>query len=530
MSSDPRLHGLSAQAQHWLGLASEAIERRDPGAADAALTQARLLVATHPEYLRLLGLVRYLQRRHDEALAAFRLAFASRPTDPSILVNLATVLRDAGQVDDAVATLHQACTLAPGFAPAWNNLGLLLSGQGAVGEANAAYARALACEPGHIRARTGYAETLNNLGRTEEAVRELRQVLRAQPMTVQAWTVLSNIKTAQLTAEEAAWLERVFVAPGIGEDDRVRLGFALAKALEDQDRYDAAFDTYRAANAIKRRTLPWNAQAFSRHVDALIAAFSTPLHAAPPTLGSEVIFVVSLPRAGSTLTEQILASHPDVEGAEELPDLQRVLDAESQRLGAELAQWAPRAGGADWQRLGQEYLQRTAHWRQSRPHFSDKSLDTWRHLGAAAAMLPGARFVHVFRDPVETCLSCFRQLFDQGHAYSYDLADMAAYWRDYDRLMRFWRERHPQQLHDFGYEALLANPEQEIRRLLAFCGLPFDAGCLGFHKTRRSVRTVSAAQVREPLRGDTARAERYGARLASLRQALAGAPPLQPSR
>src|SRR6185312_7507313 len=177
-------------------------------------------------------------------------------------------------------------------------------------------------------------------------------------------------------------------------------------------------------------------------VQSILRTFAT---ATPPqslnaSLGHEVIFIVSLPRSGSTLTEQILASHPDVEGANELPDLGNVLEAESRRTGLEFPAWVPNATPADWRRMGESYLERTARFRKSRSRFTDKALSNWRVVGAAMAMLPGARFVNCRRDPVETCFSCFRQVFARGQAFTYDLFDLAAYWRDYDRMMRFW---HP---------------------------------------------------------------------------------------
>ncbi|MEP7042255.1 MAG: sulfotransferase [Dokdonella sp.] len=520
-SLDARLDGLSLRARRVLRDARKAIEQREPDAADGLVERARPLAATHPEFLRLLGITRHLQKRYDDAISAFRQALERRPSDPIILTNLGTSLREAGQIEAALVALRRACDLAPDFAAAWHNLARTLGSEAYADESIDAYARALASDPSHVRARIGYAQTLANVGRTADAAEEFRRVLRRQPDAVRAWTALANLKTVRLTVEETAWLERVFAAPDIKDEDRVSLGFALAKALEDQRRDEEAFAIYSRANAIKRRLVEWNAADFSRRIDATMAAFETPpKSSSPTTLGREVIFIVSLPRSGSTLTEQILASHADVEGANELPDMQIVIEEESQRRGGDLPLWAPHAKPADWQRLGRRYLERTARWRQSHDRFTDKSLGTWRYLGAAAAMLPGAHFVNVRRDPVETCLSCFRQLFGNGHGYSYDLQDMAAFWRDYDRLMRFWNARYPHRVHDFGYEALLENPEQEVRRLLQFCDLPFDSACLNFHRTERNVRTVSASQVREPLRGDTARTARFGDLLSPLRLAL----------
>jgi hypothetical protein len=270
-----------------------------------------------------------------------------------------------------------------------------------------------------------------------------------------------------------------------------------------------------------RRGIRWDAAAFSREVDELMRIFSSDVAPSAAPIGAEAIFVVGLPRSSTTLIEQILAAHPNVEGASELPDLPAVIGAESSRRGVPYTRWMREATPADWERLGREYLARTARWRAERPRFTDKLPNNWPLIGAARAMLPEAKFVACRRDPVETCWSCYKQLFAPGLvSYAYDLGELAAYWRDYDRLARFWVERYPSHVRSQSYEALLDEPEAEIRALLEFCGLAFDDACLRFHEARRGVRTVSSGQVRQPLRRDTARGPRYGELLAPLRDAL----------
>jgi len=198
-----------------------------------------------------------------------------------------------------------------------------------------------------------------------------------------------------------------------------------------------------------------------------------------------------------------------------------IVQEESARRGEPYPAWIGKATPHDWQRLGAQYLERTARWRASRRVHVDKAVFNWPFVGALAAMLPGARIVNVRRDPVETGWSCFKQSFARGQqVFSYALDDIGAYWIDYDRLMFFWHARFPGRLYDLSYESLVASPESEIRRLLDFCGLPFAASCLKFHKSDRVVRTASAAQVRQPMRSDTARASNYGALLDPLRRSL----------
>ena len=517
---DQRLAGLSARAMRVLRDVRQAIDRRDARGADALLERARPLAGEHPEFLRLLGITRQLQGRSDDAIAALRGALEKVPGDALTLTNLGTALRASGDIESAIVTLRRATDLAPDLAAAWYNLGRALGPAGHAGEAHEAYARALRCDPDHVKARIGYADTLRMQGRIEEAATAYRAAM-SKPGGIQAWLRIANMQTVKFSADETAALERAFASPATRENDRVVLGFALAKALEDQDRYAEAFTVLSTANAIKRRHVQWDPHAFSTRIDSIMKQFARPpATASPPELGREVIFIVSLPRSGSTLTEQILASHPDVEGASELPDFGNVLEEESRRTGLEFPDWVPRATPEDWRRLGESYLARTARFRRERGRFTDKALSNWRLIGAAMAMLPGAHFVNCRRDPVETCLACFRKVFTHGQSFTYDLSDLAAYWRDYDRLMRFWNARFPHAVRDQVYEKLLADPEAETRALLAFCGLSWDPACLRFYETPRTVRTISAAQVREPLRGDTARAPLYRELLTPLRLSL----------
>ena len=233
-----------------------------------------------------------------------------------------------------------------------------------------------------------------------------------------------------------------------------------------------------------------------------------------------MIFIVGLPRSGSTLFEQILAAHPQVEGASELQDLGMVIQQESVRRGVPYPQWIPQASAADWQRLGRDYLARTARWRATRPRFTDKLPDNWKHAGVLRAMLPGATVIETRRDPLETAWSCFKQQFYSQPHFANTLADIGACLRGCERALDAWRARDPARLRLHRYEDLLADPEAAVRRLLADCGLAYDPACLHFHAATRSVRTASAAQVRQPLRRDTARAAAYGDLLDPLRHAL----------
>jgi tetratricopeptide (TPR) repeat protein len=447
-------------------------------------------------------------------------ALAACPDDPLLLNNLGSAMSARGDTAGAIAAFRRASELAPALAAAWYNLGKTLKLRGDSAGAHDALERALAIEPFHVAARVVYGDNLKALGRIDDAAAAYRAALGENASAAHAWWGLANLKTVRFEAADADALAKAFRDDRTA--DRPALGFALAKALEDQDRFPEALGVLHEANALRRRQQPWDAAAFSREVDAIEAAFATPrASAGEAACRREAIFIVSMPRSGSTLVEQILASHPDVEGAGEIEDLAAVVFEESARTNRAWPAWARDASAADWHRLGERYLERTARVRTGRARVTDKSLSNWLRVGAAAAMLPGARFVHCRRDPVETALACYRQWFNRGQAFSYSLDDIVAYWRDHERLMRVWKERLPGRVFTLEHEALLAAPEATVRALLDFVGLPFDAGCLEFHRNDRSVRTASAAQVREPLARRTDRAARYGVLLDPLRRAIA---------
>ncbi|WP_114238728.1 sulfotransferase [Dyella sp. C9] len=523
-----RAAGLSPAALRFLQEAGNALAHGRPEPAERALMSLLALAPKSAEGHMLLGVVSQMRGNHAAAIRGFDESLRLRPDDAPTLMYLGISQFEHGDVALALASLHRACERAPGMTPAWFNLGKALKVHMRREEACRAFERVLQLDARHVMARNSLADTQVSLGDIRAAVANYREVLRHQPANHLAWHALANLKTEPFNDADRAQLQQLFRKPDLAADARIAIGFALAKALEDGSAYAPAFEVLREANALKRRQLRWDAAAERRQVDAIMAAFAHPgPEPVDALLGQEVIFIVSLPRSGSTLTEQILASHPLVEGADEITDLPQVIEEESRRRGVAFPQWAPAATAADWARLGREYLARTARWRQQRPRFTDKNMLNWQYLGAALAMLPGARVVNGHRDAVETCFACYRQLFSVGSHFSYDLDEMASHYEEHVRLCRFWQQRFPGRVLDHSYEALVAEPEARIRRLLDFCGLAFDPACLEFHATSRTVlSTASAAQVRQPLQKNTSRLGHYEAQLSSLRERLGNAGPV----
>jgi len=520
-ADDERTRGLPPRAQRLLTRAQQWFERREYGFADRSLQQALVLAPDHAELLRLRAITLHVQRRYADAIALLRRADIAKPNDALIHNNLGSALGESGDLEGAIDAFRHATEATPDLAASWFNLGKACDTLLRTTDAEAAFARALELDPTHQPARILHANVLKTLGRLDDAAAQFRHALHAKPDDAEAWAGLVGMQSSPVTARELSELEQLYRREDLRAWDRSLVGFAYALALEADGRHREAFETTTAVNAIRRAQIDWDAAAASRVFDSIADAFEqTQVEPEDARLGHEVIFLFGMPRSGTTLAEQILAAHPEVQGAGELGDLPAVLREESTRRGVDFPGWVTEATAADWARLGRTYLERSARWRHSRPRSTDKNLQNWQLAGAIRAMLPGAHMVDCRRDPLETCWSALKHQFGGDMPFTYDIDELAAYWRDYDRLMRLWQQRFPARILRHDYEALVAAPEARIHALLDFCGLDFDVACLRFHEAQRDVRTASAGQVRAPLRDDTARADQYGALLDPLRQAL----------
>jgi len=515
-----RLRGLSARAASALRDVAALLDQGNLRAAEKSLLVAHFHAPEHAELFRLSGMIQYRQGRLRDAAESFVRALVAQPDDASVLTWLGAARADLYDFGGAIASLRQAASV-DSDADTCLNLGIEFARQGYSEDALAAADRVLSGQPNNGLALLLRAQSRQALGEPDGAASDYRALIAMKEHVASSWFGLLDIKTVRIDSVELAALERVAAKADLSDPDRILLAFALGRAYEDAGRYPDAFDAFARANAGARRGAFWDSAAFAREVDSVRAAFDMRTAHAPSELGNEVIFLVGLPRSATTLFEQVLAAHARVEGASELPYLSMVIREESTRRRLPFPQWVASATPEDWERLGKSYLQMSARWRMQRPMSTDKLPENWLLAGAALAMLPGARVIDCRRDSLETCWSCYKQLFAAGRvAFTYDFSTLAPYWHAYDRLCRFWAERYPTQFRVQRYESFLADPEGETRALLEFCKLDFDAACLRFHEARRSIRTASAAQVRQALRRDTARADRYGELMAPLRALL----------
>ena len=341
-------------------------------------------------------------------------------------------------------------------------------------------------------------------GRSDDAVAAYHAALDSQPFYCDAWYSLANLKVYRFDDAELAAMEALENNPHLGGQDRVYLQFALGKAFEDRKDYARSFAHYAKGNAIKKAQLQYRAEGTTKECDEQIAActpgiFSRKAGCEAP----DPIFILGLPRAGSTLLEQILSSHSMVDGTLELPNVLSI-SGKLRRLGQREGNQKYPLNLADLSAeqlttLGEEYIRDTQIHRQSAPFFIDKMPNNFRHIGLIRLMLPNAKIIDARRNPMSCCFSGFKQLFAEGQMFSYDLEDIGQYYLDYVRLMDHWDAVLPGFVLKVQHEDVVADLETEVSRMLDFCGLPFEESCLEFHKTERNVRTPSSEQVRQPI-------------------------------
>ena len=464
-----------------------------------------------------------------------------RPTDVKAIRMMAELAARIGRLGDSENLLRRALEIAPGFTAARTNLATVLYKQnrhadaivelerlehdgtanlghaslkaaalGRIGgheESIALYRKLLEARPREPKLWMSYGHNLKTVGEQAESIAAYRKALAIAPALGEAWWSLANLKTVRFSDDDIGAMEKSLRDPELGDEDRFHLHFALGKAAEDKGDPKTSFGHYLEANDLRRSLLDYSAHDIHGHVERAVALFTPEFFAARDGGGCpapDPIFILGLPRAGSTLVEQILASHPAIEGTAELPDIPAIarrLDGRKARGDASrypdcLAGLEPAA----LQALGEEYLERARVQRfTDRPLFIDKLPNNWAHVGLIRLILPNAKIIDARRHPLACGFSNFKQHYARGQRFSYDLAEIGAYYRDYVTLMRHFDAALPGCVHRVIHEELVDDPENEVRRLLDFLGLPFDPGCLAFYDNPRAVRTASSEQVRRPI-------------------------------
>jgi tetratricopeptide (TPR) repeat protein len=523
----------------WLALGDHLIAIGDTAGADAAYTR-HIKVATRDP--RLLAPASALAgNRIPEAEQLLRAYLGDHPNDVAALRMLAEVAARLRRYAQAETLLERCLELSPSFDVARHNYATVLNRQGKASAALAQVERLLAKEhrnrgyrnlkgavlanlgdyagsaqiyaavleefPNQPRVWMSYGHSLKTSGHVTQSIAAYRRALALLPTLGEAYWSLANLKTYRFSDSEVAAMTAALARTDLSDDARLHLEFSLGKVLEDQCAYRESFQHYETGNALRRKSHPYRAGDNTRLTLSARTLFTRQFFTDRAGWGapaSDPIFIVGLPRSGSTLLEQILASHSLVEGTMELqaiPQIARELNTgHGRHPDGDFLQGIAALGRDDVRALGERYLERTRPFRKSpAPSFIDKLPNNWLYVGLIHLILPNARIIDARRHPLASCFSCFKQHFARGQSFTYGLEDLGRYYRDYVRLMDHYDQVLPGRVHRVLYEDLVAATDAEVGRLLAHCGLPFEESCLRFYENPRAVRTASSQQVRQPI-------------------------------
>jgi Flp pilus assembly protein TadD len=504
------------------------IQTGRPDAAESHILRALRSDPDNPQSYYNLGIACANRQQFGDAAMHFGRAAKLQPGNPEPLSSQGNALRLAGQLDGAVTALRAALHIDPRHPGARQNLGLALNDVGAAlnqsGDASTAIERfreALQFTPGHPQARMNLGLTLEQSGHLDEAASCYQAAIQIRPEFADPHFHLAHLRTHRSSREEIDAMRQLLEAPGTPLADRIRLAFGLGFALESAGDFAAAFSYMSEGHRLQARDSEFSLEREAQRFDAIRVVFSAACFAAVPAVSAvdrRPVFIAGMPRSGTTLAEQVLASHPAVQGRGESMALAHA----ARRLG-----W-PFGGAADLpdperlQTEGRIFVAQLTDGPGTASRVTDTTPMNFLYFGLAALMLPGARFIHCQRDPMDNGLSIFRQYLTGPRGFEHDLRDLGGYYRLHLDLLEHWQEVLGSRLYVLQYERLVSDAKAETRRLLKFLDLPFDARCLDFHRTERVVRSPSAGQVRQPLYASSVGAwQRYRELLQPLKDALA---------
>ena len=504
---------------------------KDQGKLHEAVACFRRALASQPDYIaayNTLGIALCDQGKLDEAVACFRQALTVKPDDAEAHNNLGVALSYQGKLDEAVASFTRALFLKPDYAEAQYNLGNGLKDLGQLDEAVACFRRALSLKPDYAEAHYNLGFIFSQLGKMDDAIACFSKTLSLKPDYVMAFKGLSTIVQYTAVDDVVLAMENIYNnKKEMPVADRVDLGFALGKVFEDLRDYDKSFTFILAANLLKRGSFEYSIQNeqdfFSRIKNTFSPDFFASRHGSGYLDGTP-IFIVGMPRSGTTLVEQILASHPLVFGAGELTVLTGLAnDICAGGAAAPFPACLPDLEGDAFTKMGSEYMEKIREHSKDAQYITDKMPNNFLHVGLIKTILPNAKVIHCMRDPMDNCFSIFKKNFMGTHRYAYDMVELGRYYNLYQDLMAHWGKVLPGFMYTIRYEEVVSDQQSQTKSLLDYCGLPWDEDCLAFHKTERKVSTASLAQVRRPLYKDSVELwKRYEKQLEPLRKAIYG--------
>jgi len=487
---------------------AHAVEHQKAGRLDEAEQLYNEVLRANPanvDALRMMGTLALGASRFDEAERYFRRAISHAPDFVGAIVDQGRALKEQNRFEAAIGCFRRAIEMEPGNVQAHFLLAGTLSPAALTYDAIEAFQKTLELRPNHVGAQLGLAHLLKTVGRQKEAVQAYRECIRLRPDGGASYWSLANLKTYRLSDDDIEEMKARVDGGDLDEESEVNFLFALAKATEDRGDFNRAWQYYRDGNAKRRLGEYYDPVSAEVTHDRVIEVFDQEFLAKRSGQGHldpAPIFVVGLPRSGSTLIEQILASHSQVEGTSELPYVGHVAGSLNLNRadGVNYPEAVRELGLAHLESLGQEYLRAAQmHRTEGAPRFIDKMPNNFPSLGFIHMILPNAKIIDARRYPLDSCLSCFRQLFARGQPFTYDLTDIGEYFLEYQRLMDYWHEVLPGRVLTVQYEDMVTDLENQVARLLEYCELPWEDACINFHETERPVRTASSEQVRQPI-------------------------------
>jgi tetratricopeptide (TPR) repeat protein len=523
-------------AQKKLGQALAAVGRGEE--ADEAF---RDFIDKDPERAAIIkGIELQRDDKADEAVEVFRDVLKKNPNNVNALRQLAiSYWKDKKRIDDAEAMLRRATQQAPDFTGAWLSLGALLMDTNKYVDAISAFNKATKLEPKNAEAWAGlgnaygramypekavtafekalairgdvpgtlasYAWELKTVGNQEGALEAYRQAISVQPKFGQAYWSMANLKIFNFTDEEIETMLRQVERDDLTDVEDIHFRFALGKAMEDRKDYDRAWHFYHTGNQRQRATVEYEPSEMEMRQNAIREVFDAGFVKERAGAGYDVrdpIFIVGLPRSGSTLVEQILASHSQVEGTSELPVLSNIAESIGRYRtdGVRFPEGVRDLRDKDFHAYGKQYIEETQRHRVTgKPMFTDKLPNNFPLVGFAHLILPNATIINTRRHPFDSCFGAYKQLFGRGQNFTYDMLDLAHYYQQYHATMQHWHEVLPGKVLDVHYEETVTDLEGQVRRILKHCGLPFEESCLRYYETARAVKTASSEQVRQPI-------------------------------
>ena len=474
----------------------------------------------------------------EEAEKICRQVLREHPNEVDAMRLLASIANKLEQRDDAIILLERAVELKPKFAGAWADLAETYTESEKFGEALDAVQRviklqpnmpfghmirgsilgkkddhegainafkeALEIEPEHIGSNMGLGNTLKTIGRYDEAVKSYKKCIEAQPLFSEAYWSLANLKTYSFDDDEIKNMEKHVQSQDLTPASKAFFHIAIANAKEKQMKYGEAWYHFHTGNELRRTSEIYDSVTTQVTHDALIETFDEEFVNSTKGSGCQSdapIFILGLPRSGSTLIEQILASHSQVEGTRELPDISllgRRL-TKSKPPGIKYPDAVKHMTDEEKTEYGESFLETSKRYRTDKPRFIDKMPNNFAHIGFIKTILPNAKIINAKRHPLDSCVSSFKQLFYKGQSWSYDLFEIGEYYLEYQRMMDHWHSLYPGEIYDIQYENIVNNQEDESRKLIEYCGLDWEDSCLKFYENKRSVNTASSEQVRQPI-------------------------------